>query len=49
MSMFKKLKKRIFGRSCRQVSRLISDMQERPLGAWDRLVQILVERRAAGR
>lgn len=35
--MFKKLRKRIFGRSCREVSRLISDMQERPLGAWDRL------------
>jgi hypothetical protein len=35
--MFKKLKKKILGRSCREVSRLISDMQERPLGAWDRL------------
>jgi hypothetical protein len=35
--MFKTLKKRLFGRSCRQVSRLISDMQERPLGWRDRL------------
>ncbi len=34
--MFKKLKKKILKRSCREVSRLISDMQERPLGWWDR-------------
>jgi 3-methyladenine DNA glycosylase AlkD len=38
MSPFKKLKKRIFKRSCRQVARLISDMQERPLGWFDRTV-----------
>jgi len=35
--MFKQLRKRIFGRSCRQVSRLISDMQERPLDWFDRV------------
>ncbi len=35
--MFKKLRKTILKRSCREVSRLISDMQERPLGWWDRL------------
>lgn len=35
--MFKKLKKKILGRSCREVSRLISDMQERTLGWRDRL------------
>ena len=36
-SIFSKLQKRILKRSCREVSRLISDMQERPLGWWDRL------------
>lgn len=35
--MFKKLKRKILRRSCREVSRLISDMQERPLGWWDRV------------
>jgi hypothetical protein len=36
--MFKRLKKKILKRSCREVSRLISDMQERPLGWYDRLL-----------
>jgi hypothetical protein len=36
--MFKQLKKKILKRSCREVSRLISDMQERPLGWYDRLL-----------
>ncbi len=30
--------KKIFKRSCRQVSRLISDREERPLGWFDRTV-----------
>ena len=36
--MFKNLKKKILKRSCREVSRLISDMQDRPLGWWDRVL-----------
>lgn len=36
--MFTTLKKKLLMRSCREVSRLISDMQERPLGWWDRLL-----------
>ena len=36
--MFATVKKKLLKRSCREVSRLISDMQERPLGWWDRLL-----------
>ena len=36
--MFKRLKKKVLRRSCREMSRLISDMQERPLGWFDRLL-----------
>jgi len=36
--MFKQVRKRLLKRSCREVSRLISDMQERPLGWFDRLL-----------
>ncbi|HJV63206.1 MAG TPA: zf-HC2 domain-containing protein [Albitalea sp.] len=36
--MLKTLKKRLFVRSCREVSRLISDRHERPLGWHERLI-----------
>jgi hypothetical protein len=36
--MLKQLKKRLLKRSCREVSRLISDMQERRLGWFDRML-----------
>jgi hypothetical protein len=36
--MYATLKKRLLKRSCREVSRLISRMQEAPLGWFDRLL-----------
>ena len=36
--MLTTLRKRILRRSCREMSRLISAMQERPLGWFDRLL-----------